>query len=197
MHSTKIPLTWTETQHVIIYFTLNSKDEKLGDNFSPFFLAPDSTVLWPEFWATLSWSLQGIQQASVFLSSFDPTSFCNENITTNKILDQHVECKVTSHAKVHSHLWMPCTSWTVRKWTCRSSVSEQADHMFTRIRKTGKLIEKAPRFKDCSKTRISGDILAVGCCPRYKEAGKDSRYLWFHTSLIDGLKKDHPWKTPV
>lgn len=61
------------------------------------FLAPDSTVLWPEFWATLSWSFQGIQQASVFLSSFDPTSFhqhsifCNENITTNKISDQHVE----------------------------------------------------------------------------------------------------------
>lgn len=92
LHSTKIPLTWTETQHVIIHFTLNSKDEKLGDNFFPMaFLAPDSTVLWPEFWATLSWSLQGIQLASVFLSSFDPTSFCNENITTNKISDQHVE----------------------------------------------------------------------------------------------------------
>lgn len=45
----------------------------------------------------------------------------------------------------------------VRKWACRSSMSEQADLLFIEIKKLGKSINKVPRLRDCSETRISGD----------------------------------------
>lgn len=49
------------------------------------------------------------------------------------------------------------------------------------------MIKKVPRFKNCSKTKIPGDILAVRCCPWHSEAGKDLRYLC-STRVINGLK---------